>query len=178
VDVAPGPTVSPADPIERGADFSPCGTYRYRLWRTWGPGSRVAFVALNPSTADATRDDPTIRRCIGFAQRWGHDGVDVVNLFAYRATHPSDLRAAPAPVGPDNLRVVRQTLQGAARVVACWGHQGGWRDQHRVIAPLLPHDAVCLGRTRAGHPRHPLFVPYQTELQPFSLDEPPSAGAE
>lgn len=158
-----------SDDIVRGATFSDDGLYRWRLWRTFGPGTRVVFVGLNPSTADASVDDPTIRRCMGFARRWGHGRVDVVNLFAYRATHPEDLMAADAPVGDGNLDAVREAVRGAEAVVACWGHLGGFRDQDRVIGRILPAHTTCLGRTKAGHPRHPLYLRKDTEPQPFSL---------
>src|SRR4028119_2392792 len=87
----------------RGAIFDPTRTYRYALWRTWDAARPpVAFVLLNPSTADARRDDPTIRRCANFARTWGFGGLEVVNLFAFRATHPTDLKCAADPVGPQN----------------------------------------------------------------------------
>lgn len=161
--------MTPPPSMQRGADFSPCGRYRYRLWRQWGEGSRVVFVGLNPSTADASRDDPTIRRCIGFAQRWGHARFDIVNLFAFRATQPVDLRAALEPEGPDNLKAIRHAVNVSSAVIACWGHMGGWRDQDRRVLPLLPDDTRCLGTTKGGHPRHPLFVRYGTPLVPLPL---------
>ena len=76
--------------MERGADISPCGRYRYSLWRKWGPGATCMFVGLNPSTADETADDPTIRRCMAFARDWGYGALCMANLFAYRATDPAD----------------------------------------------------------------------------------------
>lgn len=86
-----------------GAHLSACGAYRYALRRTWDPARPAAlFVGLNPSTADAERDDPTTRRCVRFARDWGFGGLLVGNLFAYRATRPRDLRAAAEPVGPEN----------------------------------------------------------------------------
>jgi hypothetical protein len=84
---------------DRGATLSDCGRYRYRLWRRWADGPTVLFVMLNPSTADADVDDPTIRRCIGFARSWGAGALEVVNLYAWRATQPAELKAAVGPVG-------------------------------------------------------------------------------
>lgn len=138
-----------------GATFSRDRRYRYRLWRRWDRSRPVvAFVMLNPSTADARRDDPTIRRCIGFARAWGFGGVDVVNLFAYRATDPRDLLRVADPVGPRNWRHIQRAVLGAALVVAAWGaHPSAAR---RV--PISLPRARCLGLTRTGQPRHPLYL--------------------
>ncbi|TME62616.1 MAG: DUF1643 domain-containing protein [Chloroflexi bacterium] len=137
----------------RGATFSADRRYRYRLWRRWdGARPVVAFVMLNPSTADARRDDPTIRRCIGFAKSWGFGGVEVVNLFAYRATDPGELRRVADPVGVDNDRHIRRAIARADLVVLAWGARAGSR---RLLN--LPQ-ARCLGLTRAGQPRHPLYL--------------------
>ena len=126
---------APPRPALTGAAFSPCGRYRWHLARTWdADGSRVAFVALNPSTADATHDDPTIRRCIGFARRWGAGGVDVVNLYAFRATKPRDLFAADDPVGPDNDAWIDAVVARADRVVLAWGHHGARDGDARLTA--------------------------------------------
>ncbi len=86
-----------------GADFDGTGAYRYSLWREWDSRRPiVAFVMLNPSTADAAKDDPTIRRCASFARSWGYGSLEVVNLFAYRASEPKRLRQTPDPIGPAN----------------------------------------------------------------------------
>ena len=96
---------------EAGALLSSCGTYRYRLWRYWHTEREpLIFIMLNPSTADAMQDDPTIRKCIGFAKRLGFGGIEVVNLFAYRATDPRDLRANGYQVGPDDFVAIQQRL--------------------------------------------------------------------
>ena len=88
--------------MEKGARFSESRTHRYALWRIWEKGApMVMFVGLNPSTADETQDDPTIRRCIDFAKRWGYGGLYMLNIFAFRATNPKDMKAAADPVGPD-----------------------------------------------------------------------------
>ena len=137
----------------RGATFSADRRYRYRLWRRWdGARPVVAFVMLNPSTADARRDDPTIRRCIGFAKSWGFGGMEVVNLFAYRTTDPGELRRVTDPVGADNDRHIRRAIARADLVVLAWGARTRSR---RLLS--LPH-ARCLGLTRAGQPRHPLYL--------------------
>lgn len=144
------------------AAISPCGTYRYRLERSWAASKPfAAFVMLNPSTADATDDDPTIRRCIGFARTWGHGGLVVVNLYAYRATNPAELRGVADPVGPDNDEHLRTAFAQAAQVggpvVAAWGTKAG-PDRVRKVAAMAER-FVALRVTKNGHPGHPLYVP-------------------
>ena len=131
----------------------------------------VCFVMLNPSTADAFRDDPTLRRCIGFARAWGFGGLEVVNLYSYRATAPADLKKALLPNGPDNDAHLHAAATGAARVVAAWGNHG---DPSRVAAVLSLLRAAagqvwCLGQTRTGAPRHPLRLPAATRLVKYTL---------
>lgn len=144
------------------AIVSPDGVYRYMLERQWDVGPILPFVMLNPSTADAEQDDPTVRRCIGFAQREGYCGLLVVNLFAYRATDPRELRRAIDPVGPENDRHLSTIFAAARRssapVVAAWGAKP---DPYRIRQVLRLADDVdmrCLGTTAAGDPRHPLYV--------------------
>ena len=146
-----------------GATFSADGRYRYRLWRRWDRARPVvAFVMLNPSTADATRDDPTIRRCISFARAWGFGGVEVVNLFAYRATDPRVLRRARDPVGPGNDRQIARACREAALVVAAWGaSHAGDRAAHVLRRLSAPR---CFGTTRSGQPAHPLYLPRTARL--------------
>jgi hypothetical protein len=145
-----------------GATFSANGRYRYRLWRRWDRSRPVVvFVMLNPSTADADKDDPTIRRCIGFARAWGYGGIEVVNLFAYRATLPRSLRAVDDPVGPENGRHIRRAVARADLVVLAWGAHA------RASRLLSLPRARCLGLTRAGQPRHPLYL--RREARPVSV---------
>jgi len=151
-----------------GAVFDPGARYRYRLWRRWAPGHQVLFVMLNPSTADAERDDPTIRRCAGFARAWGFAGMTVVNLFALRATDPARLRRARDPVGRDNDSHIAAAAAAADTVVVAWGIHGDLRARDRaVLALLAPHRPRCLGLTCGGHPRHPLYLPARTRSRPF-----------
>lgn len=148
--------------IHRGANLSRCGTYRYTLTRRWADrGTTCLFVLLNPSTADALRDDPTIRRCIAFARSWGHAEMIVVNLFALRATAPRVLKAHAKPIGPRNTATLRQHAAAADLIVIAWGQHGTHRNRHRTVLKLLQPFAEkvhCLGRTKAGHPRHPLYI--------------------
>jgi hypothetical protein len=157
--------------LESGATFSPCGRFRYRLWRTWKKGGRlVTFIGLNPSTADATADDPTIRRCVGFAKAWGFGGVSVVNLFAFRATDPRELKRAVDPTGPKNDAHLFAAAAEAVKVVAAWGVHGSHRGRDEEVIELLRKSgirATCLQRTAAGHPRHPLYT--KGGLKPIRL---------
>ena len=168
----PGPGISGPDryPVRRvatvsqfgGATFSADRRYRYRLWRRWDRSRPVvAFVMLNPSTADARNDDPTIRRCVGFARAWGYGGIEVVNLFAYRATDPRELRAANDAVGPENRRHIHRAIARAHLVVLAWGAHGSGSG---LLS--LPR-ARCLGLTRAGRPRHPLYL--RRDVRPVSV---------
>jgi len=145
------------------ATFDATRTYRYRLTRAWDPGSPVvAFVMLNPSTADADHLDPTVRRCVGFARDWGFGALEVVNLFAFRATDPADLVRAPEPVGVDNDLAIVDAVRGVDRVVVAWGTRGTHRHRAESVSTLLAGCHVrpmALGTTRDGHPRHPLYVP-------------------
>src|SRR5438477_3912707 len=144
----------------RGAAvFDASGRYRYRLRRWWAPGPRVAFVMLNPNNADARTDDPTIRRCVGFARRWAFGSVDVVNLFGYRTSDPRDLMRVRDPVGPENDRHLRSALRAADAVVCAWGASPAAGPRARALAGLLDgRDLRCLGRTLSGAPRHPLYL--------------------
>lgn len=144
---------------ESSAIISPCGLYRYRLSRRWDDGPTCVFVMLNPSTADAAQDDPTIRRCIGFAKREGCGALDVVNLFAFRATSPAHMKAAPDPIGLDNDDHVMCALVDAdGPVIAAWGAHGSFRGRDSTVRLLTDVPMSCLGLTKAGAPRHPLYV--------------------
>jgi hypothetical protein len=141
-----------------GASFE--GPYRYLLWRRWAEAASVLFVMLNPSTADAHHDDPTIRRCLGFARAWGFGALEVVNLFAWRATDPRELRRAHDPVGPRNDHVIAEAAGRSHAVIAAWGNHGALAGRDRRVAALLaPHRPRRLGGlTAAVAPRHPLYV--------------------
>ena len=123
-------------------------------WGYAGSGSAQLALAL---LADHMRDDPTIRRCIGFARDWGFGRLVVVNLFALRSTSPRALRRAPDPVGPRNDRWIARLAADAELVIAAWGALGNYRDRARLVTSTLS-DLYCLGRTRDGSPRHPLYV--------------------
>lgn len=156
------PTLAMLDP-SAGADFSPCGKYRYRMWRYWGSGKTVLWIMLNPSSADSQSLDPTTRRCRDYSTRWGFDGMMVCNLFALVSTDPKAMLAHPEPVGPDNMSVVvrEATSNRCGLVVAAWGSLGYHMNQDRAVWDAMAVNGVglqCLGTTAGGFPRHPLYV--------------------
>ncbi len=165
-------TAETAGALTGQATFDRSGRYRYLLTRDWDPSlPRVAFVMLNPNRADARHDDPTIRRCTAFARAWGFGALDVVNLFALRAPKPALLLAAADPVGTANDRVLRRIVRVAALTVAAWGNHGTRYGRAEEVLTLLRRHAAavaCLGITARGCPRHPLYVPAATPLQPYA----------
>lgn len=156
------------------AEFSPCGQYRYSLTRPiglFGKYPAIAFVMLNPSTADAVRDDPTIRRCKDFAERFGGRQLIVVNLFAFRSKEPSDLLDADDPVGPQNDVYLRGVAGAEIPIVCAWGASGPDFIEERIATFMRIVDAAGamhrlhhLGLTKEGKPRHPLFVRADRQL--------------
>ena len=154
------------------ATFDPTRRYRYRLSRVWDPaGPRVCFVMCNPSTADALTLDPTVRRCAGFARRWGAGAFEVTNVFALRSTDPAALRRSPDPVGPGNDDAIVAAATSADRVVCAWGIHGALHDRHDRVLALLDRAGVsaeALRLTRSGLPGHPLYLP--ADAVPFALD--------
>jgi hypothetical protein len=152
-----------------GAVISPCGTYRYTLDRVWDASLPVAvYVMLNPSTADATEDDRTIVRCNNFAKREGYGGITVINLFALRSTDPEALRTHPDPVGPHNTAWIGAVLDRApAVVIAAWGAHPFAATRAAEVAKIVTAHGValkCLGTTKAGAPKHPLYLAANTPL--------------
>lgn len=163
-----------------GAKLSPCGKYRYALWRDWRDGDEefdkgVLFIMLNPSTADAEHDDPTIRKCMGFARNMSRGAIVVLNLFAWRATDPKDLRIAQSAgeniVGADNRYWHRSYLNlhhvHGWPVIAAWGAHPIAAVGVDELGDLWPDRLMSLGVTKEGHPRHPLYVPYANPLVPW-----------
>lgn len=178
--------------MERTTIFSPDRRYRYTLWREWPaaspglfytedphldyyPGRHsqfVQFIGLNPSTADEVADDPTIRRCVDFAQRWGFGSLCMTNVFAYRATDPRVLRKLRGdPVGPDNLRWLLNVAREADMIVCAWGNHGDYLSQGHFVKECLkilpPQKVVCFGHTSSGEPKHPLYLRRDSRLVPF-----------
>ena len=196
-----GETMSNTKYVDCGAEITGDGRYRYKLWREWrnhpkpakwdfykdgngkpildGGGHSIGwpvpvlFIMLNPSTANEEDDDPTIRKCVGFARRWGYDRVEVVNLFAFRATDPRillRLQDKDEPYGVRNQAVVERSAADAGLIVCAWGAHGGHLGQDQTILGWLDRVGKplhTLGFTKGGQPRHPLMLSYDTRLEPM-----------
>jgi len=164
------------------AIFSPCRSLRYRLSR--GPhGNRMPVVMLNPSTAGADENDPTITRLLGFSERFGYDGIDVVNLYSYIATDPKKIRGVPGPwmFGPDHNMHVRNFIrEHKSKIICAWGahaHLDAVLRFKRLLNQEYPETRAvdgacrdllsCFGTNRNGSPKHPLYLSYNTPLHPF-----------
>lgn len=170
------------DVVNGGAWLSTCEQYRYALLRLIDLGldgldgkqdRSLNVVMLNPSTATATEDDPTIRRCIGYARRWGYGELIVTNLFAYRATDPKAMKVAADPVGPENDEYIRKIAQEADLILVAWGSHGAYRrrDEHvRRLIASVGKEPLCLAITATGQPVHPLYQ--RADLEPIPYRRP------
>ena len=160
------------------ATCSPCEQYRYVLSRIWAEDIEPCiFIMLNPSTADAHQDDPTIRRVMAFAAGFGFGGVHILNLFAIRGADPSIIKESPAPVGADNQDWWCKTLCKVEEyaveptVICGWGVHGGFRDRDLEALHWLSSQQIkgpyCLGQTKAGFPKHPLYISKTAEMERY-----------
>lgn len=157
-----------------GATIDATGRYRYDLWRLLYPGLPwLGVVMLNPSTADATKLDPTLKRVLGYARAWGFGGVRVRNLFAFRATDPAELLEADDPIGPGNDTWLGSLLTEVDTVVVAWGtgryprlgNPERWKQVADILAPARPG---CLALAKDGQPRHPLYLKADLEPTPWT----------
>lgn len=142
------------------------GNYRYLLGRKWDENApQVTFIMLNPSTADANQDDPTLRKCIHFAKSFCCGSLEVVNLFAYRATKPLELRKVADPVGAKNNCYLQAATKRAALIIVAWGTKGIFQKRNEEVLNLIAdkQSLHCLRLTKHGHPHHPLYLPKSTE---------------
>jgi len=144
--------------------YSDCETYRYQLTRVWNPpGPRVLFVMLNPSTATEAQNDPTVERCERRARALGFGGFRVTNIFAWRDTDPRKMRAALDPIGPENDAAILEACQWGDQVIAAWGTHGAHLNRGPQVEALLRasgRSVLHLGLSKAGHPKHPLYIAY------------------
>jgi len=157
--------------VNSGAVISECGQYRYRLWRTWDTTrSRVGFCMLNPSTADAMVDDPTIRRLIGFAKAWDYGGLTVVNLFALRTPKPIMLKSHGSPVGNDNNKHISQVAQTVDQMICAWGAHGRFMNRSEAVLNMISQktSAMALQINVDGSPKHPLYI--RSDAIPFPYE--------
>ncbi len=159
------------DIVYTGAVFSKSRSHRYALYRYYHGDRYVMFVCLNPSTATETKNDPTVRRCIGYAHQWGFGGVVVCNIFAYRATDPKDMESHDFPIEEEceaNDYWINWFAKGASRIVCSWGNHGQYLDQGEAIHSLIyDYRPFCFGVTKAGHPKHPLYLASDCKLERY-----------
>lgn len=152
---------------ESEAVYSPCDRYRYSLTRVWEPdGRRLLYLMLNPSKATELANDPTIERCERRAKALGYGAFRVCNLFALRETDPARLKRARSPVGPDNMSQISEALSWADAALCAWGVHGTHRSQAEAVLPVIlagEKPLLTLGLTKAGHPRHPLYIAYDVQ---------------
>lgn len=152
------------------AVYSPCERYRYLLTRVWAPGPRALFVMLNPSTATEVQNDPTVERCERRARALGFGAFRVTNIFAFRATDPKVMRAVADPVGPGNDAAIAESAGWADQVVCAWGNHGLHIGRGLAVESVLRASGAALfhlGLTGQGQPRHPLYVGYDQQPQPW-----------
>ena len=152
--------------------FSACEGYRYTLTRRWGAGPGVMFLMLNPSTADEFKNDPTVERCERRARTLGYGAFRVCNIFAFRATDPKVMRATADPVGPHNDKAIIEGCAWANAVVAAWGTHGAHLGRGPQVQAMLVGAGVtpfALGLSKDGHPKHPLYISYAVQPQPWPL---------
>lgn len=169
--------------VARETVFSYSRKYRYCLYREWGAPTVleklsakseefVLFVGLNPSTADETKDDPTIRCCRGFATRWGYRAMFMANLFAIRATDPAVMKQCIDPVGYENDALLSTLAREASMVVVAWGNHGTHMERDVEVTKIINRDSrligpYCFGVTLSGQPKHPLRQPYSTQMTTY-----------
>lgn len=160
------------DNIQTGARISLDRVYRYELWRIWDTHKPLCnFLMLNPSTADEVDNDPTVERCERRCRMWGYGGLIVTNIFAFRATHPVDMKAATEPVGADNDAAILSVAERSSLIVCAWGKDGTFKNRSVAVMLLLADHADKLHSLKmsdkTGQPYHPLYLPYS--LQPARM---------
>jgi hypothetical protein len=154
--------------IKKEANFSKCRKYRYSLTRAWNLNQKPAlFIGLNPSTADEKNDDPTIRRCMHYAYNWGFGGLVMVNLFAYRATLPSELKNTKFPVGQDNHQFIIDSQHETGIVIVAWGNNGSLFNRDQDVLKIISNP-MCLNINKTGQPAHPLYQKKDVTPKPYN----------
>ena len=155
--------------ISTRCNFSKSKLYRYSLKRAWATDSnnQVLFIGLNPSTADSQFDDPTIRRCVKFAICWGFNSLEVVNLFAFRATDPIDLFNEESPIGRYNDDWIKRAHNRSKLTVACWGSAGMYKGRSSKVAKYL-ENLFCIRKNKDNSPAHPLYLNSKLSPIPFN----------
>lgn len=157
------------DGMASGCTLSNDHKHRYKLWRTWDSKlPKVGFIMLNPSTADHTLDDPTIKKCMAYARKWGYGGIIVVNLFGFRSTDPRALKKMKLgdAIGKHNAQYIFQVINTCELVVAAWGNDGSLHPSAKTLKHF--NKVRVLGLTKSGHPKHPLYL--KGDLKPIPWD--------
>lgn len=161
--------------VSRKAEFSPCRVWRYVLEIRWDERPALVFFMLNPSTADEVKNDPTVERCERRARREGYGAVIILNLFAYRATEPADMKATDDPIGPDNdewiLKTLRRVKRDGGALICAWGTHGGFKGRDTDALGLIFGSGIrakALRLTKHGYPSHPLYLPDSLEARWWS----------
>lgn len=153
--------------MKNTAELSKDRKYRYALWRTWDENKgTVLFICLNPSTADEKENDPTVNKCIKYAKKWGYGSVCMANLFAFRATDPSDMKASKNPIGLENDAWLKKLSKTAKLTIAAWGNEGSFMGRSTQVKNLLPN-MKCIKINKTGEPSHPLYR--SLDLKPISF---------
>ena len=167
------------------ATFSPCRKYRYSLTRTWDDGlGKVCFLGCNPSTADETINDPTVTRCINFAKDWGFGTMEMLNIFALRSTDPKELYKSAEPVSPPyklqdglftftdyNDLAILKSCSDSDLIVCCWGNHGKYLHRGELVTAMLKYRTImCLGITKQGYPKHPLYLRADTKPIVYKME--------
>lgn len=157
--------------MKKTAKISECNNYRYDLFRVWDETKPyLMFIGLNPSTADHEMDDPTIKKCIGFAEKLNFGGICMCNLFAFRATNPNDMMSSQSPIGIDNDLYVTMHAEKAGMVIAAWGNTGYYLHRDKEVLALLSNvDVFALNINKSGQPQHPLYICSDSEPKPYRL---------
>lgn len=169
-------TKQPMPPNEvRTTNFSECRTYRYHLSQVWNPKrDNLIWLLLNPSTADEVQNDATVERCERRARMWGFGGVEIYNIFAYRATHPTDMKKHADPVGPDNDRWIKDFAKKSrvTTAIIAWGDHAKHGNRGEAVLNILRKNQACVSALKingSGHPSHPLYLGYDKQPFPFPL---------
>ncbi len=162
--------------VENDSVFSICKTWRYVLTREWDTDAKYCmFVGLNPSVADHLANDQTVRRCMQLAKSWGFGGLHVLNLFAVRSSDPNYIKIAKDPIGEDNDMYLHKYSSESDVVIAAWGRGGNYMDRADEVIKrgILGNVLFCMGKTKDGHPKHPLYLTNETELVMFNSEAEP-----
>ena len=156
--------------LMKDAIFDDTKKYRYSLTRVWNPkAGKVTFILLNPSTADALEDDPTVKKCYGFSNRWGYGAMEIVNLFALRATDPSELKNVNDPVGKDNDEYIIKAVESADLVILGWGNECSFSTRDiKLLKKIAKYNPHCLYINKSGKPKHPLYASYSLKPVEYS----------